>query len=212
MTSPRVANVLVVDDEPHLRELLVDTLAGPAVRVSAAGSGREAIELAEHQTHTREVRSLAQREQPEIQAANAPVLAVEEREPDAVHVRIVGRVVVGKAELERSLGRGQVGADQEREAESQSSHCGLLAYGSVLQGTKYRRFRSGPPPAAWAGPRRRRKRRATPGRILRTAARCVRSPPREGRGHRPGPPHRRARRPSRRPGSGRVPGGGCPGS
>ena len=50
MTSPRVANVLVVDDEPHLRELLVDTLAGPLVHVSAAESGREAIELAEHTT------------------------------------------------------------------------------------------------------------------------------------------------------------------
>ena len=47
MSNGRVAKVLVVDDEPALRELLIDSLSGPGVEVSVAGSGREAIQLAE---------------------------------------------------------------------------------------------------------------------------------------------------------------------
>jgi DNA-binding response OmpR family regulator len=46
MTMDRVANVLVVDDEPHLRELLVEVLSGDDIRVDSAASGREAIDLA----------------------------------------------------------------------------------------------------------------------------------------------------------------------
>ncbi|HUU59303.1 MAG TPA: response regulator [Phycisphaerae bacterium] len=41
-----VARVLVVDDEPELRELLVDALTDANVQVQAAGSGKEAIDLA----------------------------------------------------------------------------------------------------------------------------------------------------------------------
>jgi len=46
MSNRNVANVLVVDDEPELRELLIDALSCPGVRVNAAGSGKEAVELA----------------------------------------------------------------------------------------------------------------------------------------------------------------------
>jgi len=44
-----VAHVLVVDDEPDIRELLVDALGSPDLKVAAAASGREAIELAVRQ-------------------------------------------------------------------------------------------------------------------------------------------------------------------
>ncbi|MCD6364827.1 MAG: response regulator [Planctomycetes bacterium] len=40
------ANIMVVDDEPYLRELLVDALAEPLLEVTAAASGKEAVELA----------------------------------------------------------------------------------------------------------------------------------------------------------------------
>jgi len=46
MTSDRVANVLVVDDELELRDLLTDALSSEGVSVRSAGSGGEAIELA----------------------------------------------------------------------------------------------------------------------------------------------------------------------
>jgi DNA-binding response OmpR family regulator len=40
-------SILVVDDEPQLRELLVDALNRPGLRVYAAGSGSQAMELAQ---------------------------------------------------------------------------------------------------------------------------------------------------------------------
>ncbi len=40
------ANVLVVDDEPHLRDLLVDALSAPDIEVTTASTGEEAVELA----------------------------------------------------------------------------------------------------------------------------------------------------------------------
>ncbi len=40
------ARILVVDDEPALREMLVDALDGGDLRVSAVGSGKEALDLA----------------------------------------------------------------------------------------------------------------------------------------------------------------------
>jgi DNA-binding response OmpR family regulator len=46
MSVDRVANVLVVDDEAHLRELLADALSGADLRVDVAASGREALDLA----------------------------------------------------------------------------------------------------------------------------------------------------------------------
>ncbi len=46
MSSDRVASVLVVDDEPHLRELLTDALSSADLHVDVASSGREAIDLA----------------------------------------------------------------------------------------------------------------------------------------------------------------------
>jgi DNA-binding response OmpR family regulator len=46
MSRDHVANVLVVDDEPHLRELLADALSGAGIRVETAASGSEAIDLA----------------------------------------------------------------------------------------------------------------------------------------------------------------------
>ena len=49
MTERKVANVLVVDDEQDLRNLLVDTLGSLDVNVSAAASGKEAIDLAARQ-------------------------------------------------------------------------------------------------------------------------------------------------------------------
>ena len=47
MPRGKVANVLVVDDEPDLRGLLADALDGEDLRVTTAGSGREALDLAE---------------------------------------------------------------------------------------------------------------------------------------------------------------------
>ena len=46
MFSSNVARVLVVDDEPELRELLTDALSADGIQVRAAGSGKEAIALA----------------------------------------------------------------------------------------------------------------------------------------------------------------------
>lgn len=46
MAGQEVAQVLVVDDEPDLRELLVDALSAADMEVSSAGSGKEAIDLA----------------------------------------------------------------------------------------------------------------------------------------------------------------------
>jgi len=46
MSVRDVARVLVVDDEPELRELLLDALSTADMQVSAAGSGQEAIDLA----------------------------------------------------------------------------------------------------------------------------------------------------------------------
>lgn len=40
------ANVLVVDDEPVVRDLLVDALSGPDIEIITASSGKEAVELA----------------------------------------------------------------------------------------------------------------------------------------------------------------------
>jgi len=48
MAGNEVPRVLVVDDEPEIRELLVDALAGSEFQVSVASSGDEAIDLAEH--------------------------------------------------------------------------------------------------------------------------------------------------------------------
>ncbi len=45
-TGRHVAHLLVIDDEPHLRELLVDALGDLDVEIAAAASGREAIEQA----------------------------------------------------------------------------------------------------------------------------------------------------------------------
>lgn len=45
MSSREVANVLVVDDEPDVRELLADALRSADVNVRTAASGREAIDL-----------------------------------------------------------------------------------------------------------------------------------------------------------------------
>jgi len=46
MKEPNVARVLVVDDEPALRQVLIDALSGSDMVVTAAASGKEAIELA----------------------------------------------------------------------------------------------------------------------------------------------------------------------
>lgn len=46
MTHAAQVSILVVDDEPALREMLADALAGPGVRVHTAGSADEAIALA----------------------------------------------------------------------------------------------------------------------------------------------------------------------
>lgn len=46
MVDRDIAHVLVVDDEPHLRELLADALAGLDVQVTVASTGQEAISLA----------------------------------------------------------------------------------------------------------------------------------------------------------------------
>lgn len=45
-TAHKTHSVLVVDDEPELRELLVDALSVPGLHVAAVGTGREAVELA----------------------------------------------------------------------------------------------------------------------------------------------------------------------
>jgi DNA-binding response OmpR family regulator len=39
-------SILVIDDEPHIRELLVDALSSPDLRVLPAASGKQALELA----------------------------------------------------------------------------------------------------------------------------------------------------------------------
>jgi len=41
-----IGRILVVDDEPHVRELLVDALSAPEMEVCAVASGAEAVELA----------------------------------------------------------------------------------------------------------------------------------------------------------------------
>ncbi|MHC4983250.1 MAG: GAF domain-containing protein [Planctomycetota bacterium] len=46
MQNREAATVLVVDDEPALRELLSDALSGPEMRVRTAASGAEALDLA----------------------------------------------------------------------------------------------------------------------------------------------------------------------
>ena len=48
MSGQEVARVLVVDDEPALREALSDALRAPGRKVVSAGSGQEALELARH--------------------------------------------------------------------------------------------------------------------------------------------------------------------
>ena len=45
MSQYRTAHVLVVDDEPELRELLVDALSDGDMEISAAANGKEAIDL-----------------------------------------------------------------------------------------------------------------------------------------------------------------------
>lgn len=57
MSQHDVARVLVVDDEPHLQELLVDALTTPDVHVTAVGSGAEAL-------------NMARREQPDLIVAD----------------------------------------------------------------------------------------------------------------------------------------------
>ena len=47
MADAVVAKILVIDDEPRLRELLADALDGPNVEITVASSGQEAIRLAE---------------------------------------------------------------------------------------------------------------------------------------------------------------------
>lgn len=49
MSSTRIAKVLVVDDEPHCRQLLIDALSAADMQISAAASGAEALELASRQ-------------------------------------------------------------------------------------------------------------------------------------------------------------------
>jgi CheY-like chemotaxis protein len=44
--NKNTARILIVDDEPELRELIVDALSDSGVNVSTAGNGKEAIELA----------------------------------------------------------------------------------------------------------------------------------------------------------------------
>lgn len=46
MNAQQIRNILVVDDEPDLREMLAEALADADVRVMTAGSGAEAISLA----------------------------------------------------------------------------------------------------------------------------------------------------------------------
>ena len=46
MSEDKMLKVLVVDDEPDLRELLADAIGDEDMEVTLAGSGREAIELA----------------------------------------------------------------------------------------------------------------------------------------------------------------------
>jgi len=46
MSDHELARVLVVDDEPQLRQLLADALRSDAVEVRTAGSGAEAVDLA----------------------------------------------------------------------------------------------------------------------------------------------------------------------
>lgn len=49
MASSKVARILVVDDEPEVRDLLADALNSSELRVLTAGSGKEAIDLAASQ-------------------------------------------------------------------------------------------------------------------------------------------------------------------
>lgn len=46
MAKPQAARVLVVDDEPELRELLKDALSEPDLQVDVASSGKEALDIA----------------------------------------------------------------------------------------------------------------------------------------------------------------------
>ena len=46
MVDKPKANVLVVDDEPRLRDLLVDALSSPDIEVTVAATGAEALEMA----------------------------------------------------------------------------------------------------------------------------------------------------------------------
>ena len=46
MSNPKVASVLVVDDEPEICQLLVDALSAADLHVRTAASGKEAIDLA----------------------------------------------------------------------------------------------------------------------------------------------------------------------
>ena len=49
MADGRKARVLVVDDEPQIRAVLIDALSSPDIEIATAGNGREAVELAERQ-------------------------------------------------------------------------------------------------------------------------------------------------------------------
>ena len=46
MSTRQKANILIVDDEPEIRQLLADAFASEALSVRLAGSGAEAIQLA----------------------------------------------------------------------------------------------------------------------------------------------------------------------
>ena len=46
MTLNRQAQVLIIDDEPKIRELLVDALESEGIDIITAGTGKEALEIA----------------------------------------------------------------------------------------------------------------------------------------------------------------------